>query len=288
MKDERTRVAVFSLLWAIFVLGLKIMVGLLTGSIAVLSEAAHTGIDVVVTAVTLVAIRQSQKPPDERHPFGHGKVENLSALFETLILLSIAVMILVESIDRLLDPVFVGPVVAPWAFGVMIVALVGDLYRAHALHETAHKYNSQALEADALHFFADVMGTVGVLIGLGCTWFGMPKADPIAAMFVAGVIAITGIRLMIRAINDLLDRAPAGVAEGLKSTVMEVAGVAEIGSIRARSSGPTLHIEVTIGVDGSMTLQEAHDIATNVESSIKEARVGANVTVHVEPTDTTL
>jgi cation diffusion facilitator family transporter len=188
LSREKQSVALSSMIAAGMLTTLKIVVGTLTGSLGILSEAAHSGLDLVAAALTYLSVRVVDKPADSAHPFGHGKVEHLSAFVQTALLLATCAWITVEAIRRLFfREVPVEPSV--WAFGVMLVSITIDTLRSRALFRVARKYNSQALEADALHFSTDVYSSSVVILGLVLLYVSQQKsipllrsADPVAAM----------------------------------------------------------------------------------------------------------
>ncbi len=167
-EQEKQRVALSSVVAAVFLTGIKMVVGLLTNSLGILSEAAHSGLDLIAAGVTYFAVRVSDLPPDSEHTYGHGKVENLSALIETLLLLATCIWIVYEAVTRLFEPVQVEATL--WSFVVMGLSIVIDISRSRALMKVAKKYDSQALEADALHFSTDVWSSSVVILGLMAVW----------------------------------------------------------------------------------------------------------------------
>src|SRR6266849_4131926 len=217
MRAEKRAVAGNSVLAAFAITALKIVVGFTTGSLGILSEAAHSGLDLIAALVTFFSVRVSDKPADADHQYGHGKVENFSAFIETGLLLMTCAWIVYESIRRLFfHSVEIEPSVA--AFLVMLLSITVDAWRSRALGGIAAKYDSQALEADALHFSTDIWSSGIVVIGLFLVMFGriygidwLRDADPVAALFVAGVVVYVSSRLARRTIDGLLDAAPAGV-----------------------------------------------------------------------------
>jgi len=217
MRREKRTVAGNSVLAALVITGLKVIVGLATGSLGILSEAAHSGLDLIAALVTLFSVRVSDKPADADHQYGHGKIENFSAFIETGLLLMTCVWIVFEAMKRLFfRSVEIEPSVA--AFLVMLLSIAVDAWRSRALGRIAVKYDSQALEADALHFATDIWSSAVVILGLALVWLGrnyhvewLRQADPIAALFVAGVVVSVSWRLARRTVDALLDAAPVGV-----------------------------------------------------------------------------
>src|SRR6266849_1718222 len=217
MRAEKRAVAANSVFAALAITALKIVVGITTGSLGILSEAAHSFLDLIAAVITLFSVRVSDKPADADHQYGHGKVENFSAFIETGLLLLTCLWIVYEAIKRLFfHHVEIEPSLA--AFLVMFSSMAVDFWRSRALGRIAAKYDSQALEADALHFSTDVWSSAVVALGLllvllgrayGIDW--LRDADPVAALFVAGVVVSVSWRLARRTIDALLDAAPAGV-----------------------------------------------------------------------------
>jgi cation diffusion facilitator family transporter len=287
--QEKNLVAVSSVVAAIFLTSMKIVVGVFSGSLGILSEAAHSGLDLVAAVVTLWAVRVASRPADREHTYGHGKFENLSALFETLLLLGTCAWIMYEGIERLLvkhAEIDAGV----WSFVVMGTSIVVDVSRSRALARTARKYRSQALEADALHFSTDVWSSAVVIAGLagvvlarrtGIPW--LAKADSAAALVVAANVVWVSIRLGKRSIDALLDAVPTGLQAEVER-VAHVPGAVEVRQVRVRRSGPETFVEVTLIVSHHVDLDRTHVIASAAEQAVRETLPGADVVVRVEPT----
>ncbi len=286
---EKTLVAASSVFAAIGLTALKIVVGVLTGSLGILSEAAHSGLDLVAAAVTLVAVRVAERPADLNHPYGHGKIENLSALIEAGLLLVTCVAIINEAIQRLFfRPVEVEANV--WAFAILLISITVDFSRSRALMRAAKKYQSQALEADALHFSTDIMSSAVVLVGLGLVRLGelsgihwLVSADAVAALGVALISIYISLRLTRRAVDVLLDTAPSHLADDIRKQALVVEGVVDAGQVRVRRVGPQSFVDMHVAVGRAATLEESHAIATAVEQVVKNALPQADVLVHVDP-----
>src|ERR1035438_3739768 len=287
---EKQSAAWNSLLTAIGLAGMKTVVGLMTGSLGILAEAAHSGLDLVAAIMTFLAVRISGKPPDTDHLYGHGKVENLSALFETALLLATCVWIVREAIGRLLH--HHGEMeVTVWSFAVMLISVVANAIRSRALARTAKKYRSQALEADALHFQTDIWSSAVVIAGLiavkiadwrpGLGW--LRGGDAVAALGVSALIVVVSIRLGRRTIDVLLDTAPAGMEQRIAMAAEGVEGVHNCHNVRIRASGPKMFVDLHVLVDGGQTLAQAHDLTVAIEAAIQEIAPQADVTVHPEP-----
>ena len=286
---EKTRVALLSVLAALLLTGTKVTVGLWTGSLGILAEALHSGLDLAAALVTLWAVRVSNRPADSEHAYGHGKIENLSALFETALLLATSAWIIKEAVERLVFRVEVHVDANLWAFLVVILSIAVDYSRSRALMRVAKRYDSQALEADALHFSTDIWSSLVVLLGLagvlaahhfGVAW--LAKADAVAALGVALVVLLVSLRLGKKAIDDLLDTMPPDIAARI-SALAQVAGVRAVRHVRVRRSGPETFVDLTLVVDKAESLQRGHDIACAAEAAIKREFPKADVVVHVEP-----
>jgi cation diffusion facilitator family transporter len=281
-----------SLAAALALTGFKIVVGLLTGSLGILAEAAHSALDLVAAAATYVAVRTASRPPDQGHRYGHGKVENLSALFEAVLLLATCAWIVYAAIRRL-GTGGVEVEVTVWSFAVMLVSIAIDWSRSRALHRVAKESNSQALEADALHFETDIWSSSVVIVGLiavqladwlpALSW--LRHADAVAALAVAGIASVVTTRLGIRTVGALMDAAPFDMEGRIVQAAESVPGVIDCHSVRFRYSGPTLFVDAHISMDGALPLSRAHEIADQVELAVRSVLAGADVTVHCEPID---
>jgi cation diffusion facilitator family transporter len=288
-KDKRSA-ALSSVIAAIGLTTFKLIVGILTNSLGILAEAAHSGLDLVAAGMTLFAVQVSDKPADKEHPFGHGKIENLSALFETVLLLATSGWIIYEAINRLFF-VSVKVEASVWSFLVMGASIIIDFTRSRILYKAARKYKSQALEADALHFSTDIWSSSVVIVGLigltiaryvpGMDW--LHKADSVAALIVAIIVIYISGELGWRTISSLLDTAPRGLADKVEKVAAAVNGVVDAHAIRIRSSGAHTFIDMHITMDGNCTLDEAHAATEVIEKAIHAIISPTDITVHVEP-----
>lgn len=289
-NHEKNSAALNSVLAAFLLTGLKVVVGLLSGSMGILAEAAHSGLDLAAAIVTCIAVRAASKPPDQDHAYGHGKVENLSALLETLLLLATCAWIVRESVIRLTSH-HVQVDASIWAFAVMGISIVVDFSRSRMLYRVAAKHRSQALEADALHFSTDIWSSAVVIVGLLgvrlAGWFPglgfLLQADAVAALIVAGIVVVVSGRLGVRTIQALLDSSPPGMDQKIKSAVMAMDGVFDCHAVRVRHSGPFYFVDLHITVDGEQSLRSAHELTERVEQAVEAILPGADVTVHPEP-----
>ncbi len=289
---EKRSVAFLSLVAAVGLTSFKLVVGFLTGSLGILAEAAHSGLDLVAAAATYFAVRISARPPDRNHHYGHGKVENLSALFETVLLLLTCVWIIYAAIERLaFETVHVD--VTVWSFVVMITSIVVDYSRSKALYRAARKHNSQALEADALHFQTDIWSSLVVIFGLVAVkvaeWFpamaSLQHADAVAALGVALIVISISWRLAMRSVHALLDGAPAGLEHRIIEAVEAIPGVGNCHNVRMRYLGARLFVDIHVLLDGEQSLRQAHDLTEEIERAIQHVAPDADVTVHPEPVE---
>jgi cation diffusion facilitator family transporter len=289
MRAEKRAVATNSLLAALAITTLKIVVGVSTGSLGILSEAAHSGLDLIAAAVTLFSVRVSDKPADADHQYGHGKVENFSAFIETGLLLITCVVIVYEACKRLffrhveIEPTLI-------AFLVMFVSMALDFWRSRALGKIADKYDSQALQADALHFSTDIWSSgvvaIGLLLVLAGRKLGIPwliEADPVAALFVAGVIIWVSTRLALKTVDALLDTAPAGARSQIINALRTVEGLLEVDRVRIRRAGNRYFADVSVGLARNVTFQKSGQVADEVTRAVHQVLPNTDVVVHSIP-----
>src|SRR5437016_4160192 len=289
MQAEKRSVAGNSVLAAIAITGLKIVVGITTGSRGILSEAAHSGLDLIASILTFFSVRVSDKPADADHQYGHGKVENFSAFVETGLLLLTCAWIIYEAALRIFfHHIEIEPSIA--AFAVMVFSMGLDWWRSRVLGRIANKYDSQALEADALHFSTDIWSAGVVVLGLGLVLIGrtyhvewLRDSDPIAALFVAGVVVSVSWRLARRTIDALLDAAPPGVRSHIYDAVSRVDGVIEVDRVRIRRAGNRYFADLAIGVARTVTFQRSGQLASAVTDAVQRVLPDADVTVQPLP-----
>jgi cation diffusion facilitator family transporter len=289
MRAEKRAVAGNSVLAAVFITGGKIAVGVTTGSLGILSEAAHSALDLIAAMLTYFSVGVSDKPADADHQYGHGKVENFSAFVETGLLLVTCAWVIYEAVVRLFfRRVEIEPSI--WAFGVMVVSMMVDWWRSRSLGRIATKYESQALEADALHFSTDVWSAGVVVFSLALILLGhkyhlewLSKADPVAALFVAGVIISVSWRLSRRTIDALLDAAPAGVRAQIIDAVARVDGVLEVGRVRIRRAGNRYFADLAVGLARTVTFQRSEQLVEAVTEAVHRILPDADVTVQPLP-----
>jgi cation diffusion facilitator family transporter len=287
---EKGFAAASSVAAAIFLTALKLGVGIMTGSLGILAEAAHSALDLGAALITFFAIRVSDRPADESHLYGHGKVENLSALAETLLLLLTCLWIIYEAIQRLFfETVEVNPSV--WAFLVMGISILVDFSRSRVLYRAAKKYNSQALEADALHFSTDIWSSSVVIIGLALVWLGeqigqksaLLRADAIAALVVALIVIYVSIQLGKRTIDALLDTAPRGLADRITAAVAQLGDVRQVLRARVRGSGSQIFVDLRVAVPRHLSFEASHAVTHQIRDAARAVAPNADVVITTVP-----
>jgi cation diffusion facilitator family transporter len=283
MQHEKEQVALSSIAASAVMTIAKGIVGISTGSLAILSEAGHSLIDLGAAIMTYVAVRISGKPADEEHHYGHGKVESVSALGETALLFLLSGMVVWEAIKRLIEHEPHIVVATNWAFIVMAASVVIDFFRARALTRVARATHSQALEADALHFSSDLWSSLAVIGGLIGVSFGFWWADSVAALLVALLVCVAGWRLGRRTVETLTDTAPAGAVANITDIVEKVAGVVAVEDVRARSVGDKTFIDLTVAVSRTLPLDRVSAIKGEVASALSREIPGAEPVVTTDP-----
>ena len=289
MRIEKRGVALNSVLAATAITALKLVVGITTGSLGILSEAAHSGLDLIAAAITLFSVRVSDKPADADHQYGHGKVENFSAFLETGLLLLTCVWIVYEAIRRLFfHHVEIEPSLA--AFLVLFASMAVDGWRSRALGRVAAKYDSQALQADALHFSTDIWSTGVVMLSLVLVALGhkfeigwLRDADPIAALFVAGAVVYVSSRLARQTVDALLDAAPTGVRGRIIGEVERVESVLGVDRVRIRRAGNRYFADLSVALRRNVTFQKSEQVAEDVAEAVHRVLPDADVMVHSIP-----
>jgi len=286
MQREKKAVALNSVWAAIGITALKVVVGVTTQSLGILSEAAHSGLDLVAAAITFFSVRVSDKPADADHQYGHGKVENFSAFIETGLLLLTCLWIIYEALKRLFfHDIHISPSV--WAFLVMGASVVTDIWRSRRLRRIAEKYDSQALLADALHFSTDVWSSSVVMLGLALVvaaerwsvpW--LAKADSLAALVVAGIVVQVSWRLARQTVDALLDAAPSGIRSRIIAELYRVDGVLEVDRVRIRRGGSRYFVDVSVAMSRTVTFQKSEQVSTEVGRRIRVLLPDADVVVN--------
>jgi cation diffusion facilitator family transporter len=287
--SAKRSVAARSVAAATVMTALKLVTGILTGSIGMLSEAAHSSVDLIASAITLFAVSESDKPADEDHTYGHGKLENLSAFIESLIMLISCLWIIEEAIRRIIFRHFELHL-TPWPFAVLVLSIAVDFSRSRALRKVARSADSQALAADALHFGTDIWSSAAVLVGLIACWAGghwhiswLNLADPIAALLVAGIIlSVTG-QLARETINVLLDAAPQQARRDLQRALSSIENVLTVDRVRLRRSGNRYFADLSLGLERNLTFQRTQQVVGDATAAVRNLLPDADVVVNTVP-----
>jgi cation diffusion facilitator family transporter len=279
------RSALASVVAAAFLVTLKLVAGLVSGSLGLVAEAVHSGTDLVAALLTFLALRVAVRPPDREHPYGHGKAEHLAALGEGGFLVLASAFIGIQAIVRLvhgargeLDPQW-------WTFAVLGVVLVVDLSRLVVSRRAARRHGSPALASNALHFASDMVGTVAVLLGLVFARAGTPEADSLAALVVAVLVVVAAVRLMRRNVDVLMDATPEEAEAAAREAIAEAEPGVDLRRLRVRAAAGRNFVEATVAVPPDAALGEGHAVADSIEDAVRRTLPGSDVVVHVEPAD---
>ena len=291
LQHQKTSVALLSVLSNTFLVVGKIVIGLMINSVAIISEAIHSGMDLLAAIIAFIAVQISGKPADRSHPFGHGKAENLSGAVEALLIFTAAGWIIYESILKLIHPRHIDE--PAWGIGIMFVSSALNWIVSHLLFVVSNKTESIALEADAWHLRTDVWTSIGVMFGLGIIWMGdrfLPTVnlnwvDPVAALMVAVMILKAAYDLTIKSVRDLLDAGLEPCEEEqlrilIASHDLQIRG---FHNLRTRKSGGRRFIEFHILVNPAMSVNRSHELTDELVVKIREIMPASLVTIHVEP-----
>lgn len=296
--DTRKSVAAWSsVIWSGFLAATKLVVGIFTGSLGILSEALHSALDLVAAGGTVFAVKVAARPADDEHPYGHGKVENLMALAETLLLLATAAWVIMEACERLLssDPAALEVKFSYWAFAIVIISIVVDVNRAAMLKRVARETRSAALEADAAHFTTDIWSSAAVLLGItGAAVAGMTvegswlhwvlmRADVFASLVVAALILHVCKDLGMQSINNLMDKSNGEAADSIRKAMAERMPTYPLSRLRVRESGARYYVDMEVQVPPSLHVDTAHEIADAIEELVATTLEGAETMVHMTP-----
>ncbi len=286
--------AFFSVLAALGVTLLKLLTGILTGSLGMLSEAAHSGIDLIASAITFFSVQVSDRPADADHNYGHGKVESLSAAVETVLMLGSCIWILTAAIRRIVFRQHLALNFSLWPFAVLLLSITVDYTRSRKLQSIAQRYHSEALAADAIHFRTDIWASAAVILGLAATYTGqrwhipaLELADPIAAILVSCIILYVTFQLARTTIDALTDAAPTESRAQTRDLMRDLAaidGVLSVDRVRTRRSGPSYFADVTLGMPRNLTFQRSEQITLAATAAVQRHLPGADVVVHSIPT----
>ena len=279
---EKKQAALISVFAAIVLTGFKLVIGLVTNSLGILSEALHSALDLVAAVITYFSVRISDKPADEKHNYGHGKIENFSAFMETILLLITCTWIIYEAVNRLVSHE-TDIKISVWSYIVVVTSILIDINRSRMLFRVAKKHNSQALEADALHFSTDIWSSAVVLFGLICANFGFFAADSIAALVVAAIVLLVSFRLGKKAIDVLLDRAPQDTVAIVKEVLAGFPEVQKYHNLKVRTAGADTFIKANIHLDPDLSLQEVHELCDKIETTVHDLVPRSELYLHAEP-----
>ena len=297
---KKSAAAWSSVLWSGTLAAVKLVVGVMTGSLGILSEALHSALDLVAAGGTVFAVKMAAQPADDEHPYGHGKVENLMALAETLLLLATAGWVILEALERLTsdDPAALEVRFSYWAFGVVILSIVVDVNRAAMLKRVARETRSAALEADAAHFTTDIWSSAAVLLGitgaamadmaLPGSWFHwvLMRADVFASLVVAMFILHVCRELGSEAINNLMDKANSEASDKVRAALAERMPTYPVTRLRVRESGSRYYVDMEVQVPRNLHVDTAHEIADAIETLVASVLDGAETLVHMQPAET--
>ena len=281
-SHKKQQVALTSVLASLLLTVMKLVVGLLTGSIGIISEAAHSALDFGAASLTLFAVKMSDKPADSKHHYGHAKVESVSALIETGLLVVTSIWIIYAAIERLMAGTT--EIEVTWyAVAVMLVSIAVDFSRSRALKKVAKETSSQALEADALHFSSDILSSVVVLIGLFFVKIGLAWADAVAGIAVALLVGWAAFSLGKKTIDVLIDAAPEGLSERIEEITMMISGVIAIDKIRVKPTGPQVFIEMAVCVNRTLSVEKVQRICAEIEKKVREEFPVGDITINTRP-----
>jgi cation diffusion facilitator family transporter len=281
--SPQRRTALVSIAAAAVLAAIKLGAGLASGSLGLVSEALHSGTDLVAALLTFFAVGVAGRPADRGHPYGHGKAEHLAALAEAGVLALVSLLVAAVALARLAGSAESSVDVAPWLFVVVAAVLAIDLARTLASLRAARRYRSEALLSNALHFGSDLAGTLAVLAGLAAAAAGYPAGDSLAALFVAGLVLIAASRLIRRNVDVLMDRAPADVDSAARAAIAGVRPPVELGRLRLRQAAGRIFADAVIAVPPDAAVGQGHAAADRVESALERTLPGIDVVVHVEP-----
>jgi cation diffusion facilitator family transporter len=284
IMNSKQKAALSSIVAGFTLTAFKFVVGILTASLGILSEALHSLLDLVAAVITYVSVSISDKPADEDHNYGHGKVENLSAFLESILLLVTSIWIIYEAVSRLLSGNTLVEITV-WSYVVVIVSIIIDYTRSRKLLKEARRHNSQALEADAIHFSTDILSSGCVLLGLILANFGYHKADSIAAICVALIILYIAYGMSKKAVDVLLDKVPEGVTEKVETLLKSNSDIIKYHDLKIRAAGANTFIKVNVHFRPELDLQTTHRLCDSIEEEIMRTIPQSDVTVHAEPDD---
>ena len=278
------RTALASVVAAVALIAIKLVTGLAAGSLGLVAEAAHSGTDLVAALLTFFAVGVATKPADESHLYGHGKAEHLAALAEAAFLVVVSLVVAALAVARLGGWLELDVEAAWWVFAAAGVVIVIDVSRTVVSYRTARRHSSAALLSNAVHFGADLLGTLAVVGGLLAARAGFPEGDSIAALFVACLVVLAAARLIRRNVDVLMDRAPADAVDAARAAIHRLDPPVVLRRLRLRQAGGRTFADVVIGVSPGAAVGQGHAAADRVEAAVQRVLPGSDVVVHVEPT----
>ncbi len=281
--NAQQKTALTSVIAAFGLIALKLATGLITGSLAFISGALDSGLDLVTALMTLVAVGLAARPADAEHPWGHAKVEHLAALAESSLLFILSIWISIAALHRLFSSSPPEVDATWWAVLVILIVMAVDASRTVVSHRASVRHRSAALKSNALNFSGDFLGSTGVLVGLVFVHFGYPKADPIAALFIAALVLVAAARLAAQNANILIDRSPRSATDTVRQAIDELDPPVDLKQLRVREGGGRYYAEVVIGVSPEAAVGEGHAAADQIEKALERVLHGGEVVVHVEP-----
>ena len=279
------RIALVSVVAALALIAIKLATGVATGSLGLLSEAAHSGTDLAAALLTFFAVGVAGRPADRGHPYGHGKAEHLAALAEAVVLVGVSFVIAVAAVRRLSGAGSPELDVSWWVFALLALVIAIDASRVTVSWRAARRYDSAAFATSALHFASDLGGSTAVLVGLALARAGYPEGDSAAALLVAALVLVGAARVMRQNVDVLMDRSPPGAYEAVRRAIEALAPAVELRRLRMRRAAGRHFADVVIGVPPAAALEQGHAAADAVEEAVEDAVPGTDVVVHVEPRD---
>jgi cation diffusion facilitator family transporter len=291
VQKRKSSVAILSVISNTVLVVMKLVVGVMISSVSVVSEAIHSGMDLVAALIAWFSVRTSSKPADEDHPFGHGKIENVSGTVEAILIFLAAGWIIYEAIKKFIHPEPVG--MAIWGVGVMLISAITNIVVSQKLFIVGRETDSVALQADAWHLRTDVYTSVGVMAGLALIWLGqwifpgydLNWLDPACAIAVALLIIKAAYDLTVQSARDLLDaNLPEEEQRWIRQLIESQRGtIRGYHHLRSRKAGHFRFVEFHAQVDRNMTVESSHRLAQRLSEAIKDRLPHATVTIHIEP-----
>ena len=292
LQKRKERVAMLSVVSNSFLVLFKVIVGVAIGSVSIISEAIHSGVDLVAAIIAMFSVKTSSVPADDDHPFGHGKIENISGFVEALLIFIAAFWIIFEALKKLFSSHAIEH--AGWGVGVMLFSSVVNFIVSQKLFQVGKEADSIALQADAWHLRTDVYTSAGVMVGLGIIWIGheffaahnINWIDPVAAICVAFLIMHAAYELTVHSLRDLIDvKLPPEEENYIRNIISDNKRICGFHQLRTRKAGHVRFVEFHIKVDPQMSVFESHSITKILKRNIREKFTDCVITIHIEPCD---